>query len=144
MHVHISNLAAQTGASLFLHRRAPPFFLPLASPPSSPVSPSGRQQEQEWTYNKTEGLTLAALAREPRVTHVIAEYADVLGATTATTSALDVWAPEAVIDGFAGWRVDWEVLKVRARGAAGTLQGLGRALEMVRTPQLVIMKRKGR
>ena len=60
VHVHISNLAAQTGASLFLQTRASPYY------PSLPTPPSGL----DWTYNKTEGLTTYSPAQ---FTHLVAE-----------------------------------------------------------------------
>ena len=63
VHVHISNLAAQTGASLFLQRNAPPFYPGLAEPPRT-----------NWTYDKIENLSLVDLTRSHNVTHLIAEY----------------------------------------------------------------------
>ncbi|KAF9018196.1 hypothetical protein BDZ89DRAFT_356545 [Hymenopellis radicata] len=48
-HVHISNLAAQTGASLFL------------------------QEHEKWIYNKTENISMADLFASQTFTHLIAE-----------------------------------------------------------------------
>ena len=67
VHVHISNLAAQTGASLFLHTRAPPSLAIL--------SPNGTQPAATWVYDKTENLSVDALTRAKDVTHLIAEAA---------------------------------------------------------------------
>ncbi|KAI6042478.1 glycosyltransferase family 22 protein [Pisolithus marmoratus] len=63
IHVHISNLAAQTGASLFLHEYTPPHNFTSFGP----VPPHG------WIYNKTEGLTPPMLASS-NFTHLISEY----------------------------------------------------------------------
>ncbi|KAF9006247.1 hypothetical protein BDZ89DRAFT_1233644 [Hymenopellis radicata] len=48
-HVHISNLAAQTGASLFL------------------------QEHEKWIYNKTENISMADLFASQTFTHLISE-----------------------------------------------------------------------
>ncbi|KAI6107933.1 glycosyltransferase family 22 protein [Pisolithus sp. B1] len=66
VHVHISNLAAQTGASLFLHEHAPPYILTGFGPAAG----------RGWIYNKTEGLTPPMLASSD-FTHLISEYPDV-------------------------------------------------------------------
>lgn len=63
VHVHISNLAAQTGASLFLQTHSVPYH------PSSPSPSSG----QNWSYNKTENLTTYSPSR---FTHLIAEASE--------------------------------------------------------------------
>lgn len=63
VHVHIANLAAQTGASLFLHDNAAPYHPTMVSPLTTP-----------WTYNKTEGLQMDELmSRESPFTHLIVE-----------------------------------------------------------------------
>ncbi|KAH6913509.1 alpha-1,6-mannosyltransferase subunit [Coprinopsis sp. MPI-PUGE-AT-0042] len=63
IHVHISNLAAQTGASLFHQDNAPPYHPAMAAPLAA-----------SWTYNKTEGLQMDDLMspRSP-FTHLIVE-----------------------------------------------------------------------
>ncbi|KAF9649276.1 alpha-1,6-mannosyltransferase subunit [Thelephora ganbajun] len=63
VHVHISNLAAQTGASLFLQTRSAPYHPSLPSPYSG----------LNWTYNKTEDLTTYSPSR---FTHLIAEASE--------------------------------------------------------------------
>jgi alpha-1,6-mannosyltransferase len=62
VHVHISNLAAQTGASLFLHTHSPPYTDIIPSPSSS-----------HWIYNKTESLLHSTLASASQITHLIVE-----------------------------------------------------------------------
>ncbi|KAF8268144.1 hypothetical protein EI94DRAFT_1728540 [Lactarius quietus] len=74
VHVRISNLAVQSGASLFLHTHAPPYrerpgiFRPTT--PSAVYHP--------WIYNKTENLMPADIAYSSTFTHVIAESRDAL------------------------------------------------------------------
>ena len=63
VHVHISNLAAQTGASLFLQTHSGPYH------PSLPIPPSGLN----WIYNKTENLTSYSRSR---FTNLIAEASE--------------------------------------------------------------------
>jgi len=63
VHVHISNLAAQTGASLFLQTHSAPYYPTLPSP-----SPG-----LNWTYDKTENLTTYSTSR---FTHLIAEASE--------------------------------------------------------------------
>ncbi|TEB33463.1 alpha-1,6-mannosyltransferase subunit [Coprinellus micaceus] len=63
VHVHISNLAAQTGASLFTQQNSLPQW----------HSDSGVSQNQ-WVYNKTEGLSLDYLmSTDSPFTHLILE-----------------------------------------------------------------------
>ncbi|KIY44223.1 glycosyltransferase family 22 protein [Fistulina hepatica ATCC 64428] len=78
-HVHLSNLAAQTGASLFLHEHAPPFYL-------SPV-----ERQRTWIYNKTEGVTLDDLARDGSITHAIAEESGTSWNIVASVPGFDRW-----------------------------------------------------
>jgi alpha-1,6-mannosyltransferase len=63
VHVHVSNLAAQTGASLFLQTYSAPFHPSLPNPPL----------DLNWTYNKTENLTTYSPSR---FTHLIAEASE--------------------------------------------------------------------
>ena len=123
MHVHISNLAAQTGASLFLQRNAPPFYPGLAEPPHT-----------NWIYDKTKNMSLVDLTRSRNVTHLIAEV------SVLESSHAHGWTPVALIGGFDGWRFHG---KYGLRAAlAERLSGLGNILEMRRSGKLVILARK--
>ncbi|KAF8175824.1 alpha-1,6-mannosyltransferase subunit [Pholiota molesta] len=128
-HVHISNLAAQTGASLFLHLNAPPYPPSLDTPDHPP-----------WTYNKTESLTPQALsASASRVTHLVSEVAP------ADDRALDaMWRTVGVVRGFEWWAVDWEVLKGRGEGEGrGWMERVVGALGMVESEKLWVLERNG-
>ncbi|KAK7466066.1 Dol-P-Man:Man(7)GlcNAc(2)-PP-Dol alpha-1,6-mannosyltransferase [Stygiomarasmius scandens] len=135
-HVHISNLAAQTGASLFLQEFAPPFY---DSPPLALNSSS------EWTrYDKTENLAISALTARSEITHLISEASpsemEVLGGKKS-------WQEVARVNGVDGWTVDWELLK----GLKG-MKGLGNNADLVdriwglvrmrKSPKLWIYERK--
>jgi alpha-1,6-mannosyltransferase len=60
--VHISNLAAQTGASLFLQSHSPPHIPSMTSPVTN-----------DWVYNKTESLSPRDLTTSTPLTHLITE-----------------------------------------------------------------------
>lgn len=128
VHVHISNLAAQSGASLFLHTHAPPYRerLGVLPPADSAV------YNHPWIYNKTENLTLAHIAYSSEFTHVIAESSDAL--------PVGRWEIVDVVDGFQGWKVRRDILGlVRKRG----LQGLWGVLEMKKAEKLWIFEKRG-
>ncbi|CDO71804.1 Glycosyltransferase Family 22 protein [Trametes cinnabarina] len=125
VHVHISNLAAQTGASLFLHSNAPPFL------PGLDVG-----HPTNWVYNKTENLSLRALTDSKQITHLIAEI------PALDSAVMDSWSPVAVVDGFDGWRLDRDVGQAFKVGVAEGLKALGNALVMLRSEKLVILRRK--
>jgi len=114
IHVHICNLAAQTGASMFLHEHAPP-YLPSPSPSSSALSdPSlslssfffnennDNAQKEGWVYNKTESLTPALLTSPSaeHFTHLIVED------TPAPFLATGQWRVVEAVEGFARWKLD--------------------------------------
>ena len=113
MNVHISNLAAQTGASLFLQTHAPPYsFLTL---------PKG--QAKNWTYDKTEGLAPAQLSAPERgYTHLIIEARD----PALKILARSGWERKWAVNG-ERWMVDW----ARVKGVARALQG-GRVQEVLK------------
>lgn len=131
-HLHISNLAAQTGASLFLHLNAPP-YLPYFRRTSTP-------DHFPWTYNKTESLTPKALSSSTsRVTHLISEV------SPADDRALDaMWRTVGVVRGFDRWAVDWEALKGRGKGERmGLMERVVGALDMVESEELWVLERNG-
>lgn len=133
VHVHISNLAAQTGASLFLHTHAPP-FLSLLNAPSN----------RNWVYDKTEHLTPQLLTGSKEVTHAIAEYQDSKSPLPAGFSS-NYWRPVATISGFDRWTINPQLpdlLKSRGRGLLENLGVLARPLQVVSSEKLVILERK--
>ncbi|KAI0671330.1 Alg9-like mannosyltransferase family-domain-containing protein [Trametes maxima] len=126
VYVHISNLAAQTGASLFLHSNAPPFLPGLET--GHPAT---------WTYDKTENLSFQALTATRDITHLIAEVATL----PSTPSGLEAWTPVAVVDGFDGWVFDRNVIGAFKAGLWEGLNALGNVLSMRRSAKLVILQR---
>lgn len=88
VHVHISNLAAQTGASLFLQTHSAPYHTSLPAPSSG----------LNWTYNKTENLTAYSPSR---FTHLIAEV---------TEPVPWGWKKVDCIEGFDGWSLNPSIL----------------------------------
>ena len=102
IHLHISNLAAQTGASLFLQINSPPAFL------SSPSSGLDLERNGWWTYNKTENLSLEYLtSQEAGFTHLITESNF---DTDKDMTRGSEWKLVGIISGFEGWLMDWEML----------------------------------
>jgi len=127
VHVHIANLATQSGASLFLHTHAPPYQ------PHVGVLPPAASSSHPWIYNKTENLEPNDVAYGSSFTHVISESRDALPDGR--------WKVVDVIDGFAGWKVRRDVPGlVRENG----LEGLWSVLEMKKEHKLwVFEKRRG-
>ena len=123
VHVHISNLAAQTGASLFSQINSPPPAFPSLSETTS--TSSGLEERNEWwTYNKTENLSFEYLtSHEGRFTHLITE-----SNLDADTTRGSEWKLVGIISGFERWSVDWELFNGK----------LGRKGELLRTPWCVL------
>ena len=67
VHVHVDNLAAQTGASLFLQENSPPSLL---------ISRDKASMKNNWIYNKTEHLTASDITVAKHFTHAITENPD--------------------------------------------------------------------
>ena len=133
VHVHISNLAAQTGASLFLQTHAPPYFPELGVPPP--------QLSFDWIYNKTENVTPEEITANRHITHVIAEIHDRGAAERgnvfeATKFPKNSWIMTAVIPGFERWRLNLDALKVEPMKP-------WKVCEYVESEKLVILERKG-
>ncbi|KAG9314937.1 glycosyltransferase family 22 protein [Chiua virens] len=127
VHVHISNLAAQTGASLFLYEQAPPFVSSLQSSEPHLSHPS-------WTYNKTESLTPSMISTSS-FTHLIAESPEMSGME---------WTVVEAIPAFKGWRLNSAVLTKLKTGKVWEipLDQWARVLEMEMENQLWILERR--
>ena len=121
--MHISNLAAQTGATLFLQLNAPPYY-PTSHAPST-----------AWVYNKTENLTPAALSLPTApFTHLISEV------SPADDPILrSHWKVAGVVAGFDRWTVDWVLIK---GDKAGLLRRVTEVLRMEKSDKLWILERK--
>ncbi|KAF4614053.1 hypothetical protein D9613_007414 [Agrocybe pediades] len=100
-HVHISNLAAQSGASLFLQLNAPPqYYL------QHPILKTD-DVHNSWIYNKTENLSASSLSsRTSPFTHLISEFSP-----DADSSLEKKWRTVKVIKGFDRWVLDKDLLK---------------------------------
>lgn len=131
LHVHMSNLAAQTGASLFLQVHAPPFPSPsLVCPRSEHSEPPQRCFYP--VYDKSENMTLEQLTGSREVTHLISEWSPlemqsrsrvwrVLSPDGDDVQVKDVNAKGGVISAYAGWEINWEVLNAMKRMKLGDL-----------------------
>jgi len=108
VHVYVSNLAAQTGASLFLQTHSAPYYSSLPTPSSG----------LNWVYNKTENLTNYS---QFRFTHLIAE---------ATNPVPRGWKKVDCIEGFDRWSLNPGVLLKRDAGSSdwGTLLRVSRQI----------------
>lgn len=120
VHVHISNLAAQTGASLFLQTHAPPYPIDLGV-----MAPAAHR----WTYNKTEHVTPTTLASS--VTYAIAETSDPRPAG---------WTVVDTVEAYEGWLLGADLQEALGKGLAG-LGELSRIVNMAKNEQLMILKR---
>ncbi|PFH50041.1 glycosyltransferase family 22 protein [Amanita thiersii Skay4041] len=125
-HVHISNLAAQTGASLFLHMNSPPY---VPSPLFSQMPASGAP---DWIYNKTEHISAQDIILSPHISHVISER-DFLGGE---------FVPVATIRAFDHWAVDRAALiKLKAQLVTRPWE-LSKIVKMIKSKKLWILERR--
>jgi len=128
-HVHISNLAAQTGASLFLQLNAPPQY-------------QIHERTTSWIYNKTEKLSTASLSSSTSpFTHLISEISPDEDFTLEKS-----WRTVKVIQGFDRWTLDKDLLKP-ARYLSGNLnldllKRFVGILKMAKSEKLWILERK--
>jgi alpha-1,6-mannosyltransferase len=126
--VHISDLAVQTGASLFTQTRAPPFPAPLCAPAAS----------AEWVYDKTEGLTTRELAASTRYTHLVAEA---WGDRHVLYDPAR-WTLLRTIRAFDGWSIDEDVVRAIREGSWASLLRLREVLRMREADKLWILERR--
>lgn len=127
VHLHISNLAAQTGASLFLQLNYRPVH--TSFPPLS---------ANQWIYNKTEGLTtsdLSSLSSSTPFTHLIAEVDP-----SSDPILRKNWRTVETIKSFDYWGVNRDL--VRSRDPVKVLNNLPQLLKLVESDKLWILERK--
>ena len=108
VHVHISNLAAQTGSSLFLQTHAPPY--PAYLDFKNPIA-------HNWTYDKTENLSDDDLAR--------GSFTDIISEKRPSGWSLSSrgWSVLESIPGFTGWKYNLGVKKlIEQHGWMGLLE----------------------
>lgn len=130
VHVHISNLAAQTGASIFLQANGPPSGIELGILPP----PRGHS----WVYNKTEHLDPQTITSTKSITHVIAEcQPDERSGVAGTGFSATRWREVEVIRGFKKWQLNLSILK----DVDGLLH-FWDALTMVEEKKLAILERR--
>ncbi|EIN10091.1 alpha-1,6-mannosyltransferase subunit [Punctularia strigosozonata HHB-11173 SS5] len=131
VHVHISNLAAQTGASLFTQVHAPPLH--------GFISP--RLQDKGWVYNKTEGLTPRDLSDSKHFTHLIAESS---GQDWNAVYSSRSWTLVRTIEAFDGWKLDRSAVQAikDEKDVMGLLR-LRDAISMQKADKLWILERNG-
>lgn len=136
MHVHISNLAAQTGASLFLQSNAPPFpdYLRI---PTVNSSTAHTFPNPPWIYDKTEHLTIPALTRKKSITHIITEERP-------DEEVKQYWEVVTAVSAFDRWVFDWGMLQQFLGGdkkekVEERVLGM---LKMVKREKLWILQRK--
>lgn len=128
VHIHISNLAAQTGASLFQQVNAPPYLTLLGiDVPEPSIS---------WVYNKTENVSPAELTVSRKTTHTIAEVdTNAVDLLDATGFPKDSWTLADVVASF-----DRLALDVQAVKADYTKPW--QVLKFVRSEKLAVLERK--
>ncbi|KAF8055562.1 glycosyltransferase family 22 protein [Lyophyllum atratum] len=129
VHVHISNLAAQTGASLFLHFNEGP-RLPGTHVLSSKECHRGCKGAC-WVYNKTESLATEDLTANTFVTHLITE-------TKPDALAARHWKTVASVKSFERWEIGC-ISKIKLNEL--TMKRLGGLMKMHKEEKLWILER---
>ncbi|GJE85804.1 glycosyltransferase family 22 protein [Phanerochaete sordida] len=128
VHVHISNLAAQTGASLFQQVHAPPHLTELGIDLDEPAV--------SWVYNKTENVAPAQLTANRRITHAIAEIGSgAAGSVEATGFPRGYWTLVDLVASFDRLAVDVQAFKV-------DFTKPWQVLKFVESDKLAILERK--
>lgn len=124
----MSNLAAQTGASLFLQEHASPY----------PSFVTQEKRTTEWIYDKTEGLDVVQISADRRITHAIAE---------APCPSSNAWKILHEVDGFERWPTISVVKEIARRGIKGVKMDewklvLAKLVSMETTEKLCILERQ--
>ena len=132
-HVHLCNLAAQTGASLYLHLNSSPYpHLNLLF--KRPII----EGSAAWIYNKTENLDDYAIASSRQITHIITERQP-------SAIILESFIPVANITAFDRWPLDKDTLQ---EWGLGIIRNPSEALRMTKlmkasgSTKLWILERK--
>jgi len=124
VHVHIDNLAAQTGASLFLEENSPPF--PLILKHRTPTMSS-------WIYNKTEFLGPGDITAAKHFTHAITEHPEAFPSSQ--------WKIVEPISSFAGWKKGTASSDARVE-RKGNLWEMVPMVEIIYADKLWILERR--
>jgi len=126
--VHISNLAAQTGASLFLQLYSPPYHSSqhAYTPKIATLTP--------WQYNKTENLSPSALSAAP-FAFLISEIPE-----SSNSFLENHWTTLESFRGFDGWSLNWDLLRGRRRSEL--LERVWEVLEFRTSEKLWLLTRK--
>ncbi|KAF8161726.1 alpha-1,6-mannosyltransferase subunit [Mycena galopus ATCC 62051] len=116
VNAHLSNLALQSGASLFTHVHAPPY------PPFLAPSPNA-----SWVYDKTDNPAS------------FAEYTHVVGESASPKKDLG-WVELGSVSGFERWALDLGLLRQGKEGV-GMLERAQGVLRLEEKPRLWVLER---
>ncbi|KAJ7286958.1 glycosyltransferase family 22 protein [Mycena rebaudengoi] len=134
VHVHICNLALQSGASLFTHVHAPPY------PSFAMPSLLNASASEAWVYDKTD-----VPASFVEYTHLIAESPEVSASGSRAFGFMGRkkeagWTELGSVPAFERWAVDLELLKTGKEGA-GMLDRARGLLRFEKRTRLWVLER---
>lgn len=127
--LHISNLAAQTGASLFLHLYSPPYHA------SQKTLLPGTIISRPWRYNKTENLSHASLfGPSSAFSLLISEVPP-----SEVRKFAGNWHTLEAIHGFDRWAINWDLLG--GSGRVELLKSVKEVIQFAESEKLWILKK---